>query len=159
MSVDLDDVEIPQGERFEHHVLRLPHPSTGVVVTDADRVLLLWRHRFATGAWGWEIPAGRCEAGEEPATSAVREVEEETGYRVGRLEPLITFNPLAGVSSHVTHIFEGTDARRTGEHDPAEAAKVEWVAADDIPRFIRKGLVPDGITLAALSTYLTLRST
>ena len=159
MSVDLDDVEIPAGERFEHHVVRLPHPSTGVVVVDGGNVLLMWRHRFATDAWGWEIPAGRCEEGETAEVAAIRETEEETGYRLRRIEPLVTMNPLNGISSHVAHIFVGRDAVRTGEPDPAEAARVEWVPLNEIPALIRKGLVPCGISLAALTTYLTLRTT
>src|SRR5688572_27698183 len=99
MSVDLDDVEIPNAERFEHHVVRLPHPSTAVVVVEDRKVLLMWRHRFTTGVWGWEIPAGRCEEGESPMEAAVRETEEETGYRVQEIEPLVTMNPLNGISS------------------------------------------------------------
>ena len=158
MSVDLDEVEIPQGERFEHHVLRLPYPSTGVVVVRDDDVLLMWRHRFTTGVWGWEIPAGRLEAGETAETAAIRETEEETGYRPATIEPLITMNPLNGISSHVTHVFVGTDPEKTGEHDPAEAARVEWVPLNEIPALIRKGQIPCGITLAALTTYLTLRT-
>ncbi|MET9633415.1 NUDIX hydrolase [Lentzea sp. NPDC006480] len=158
MSVDLDDVEIPDGERFEHHVVRLPHPSTAVVVVEGEHVLLMWRHRFTTGAWGWEVPAGRLEQDESPEIAAIRETEEETGYRV-QVEPLITINPLNGISSHTTHIFVGTNAVKTGEHDPAEAAEVKWVPLNEIPAFIRKGLIPCGITLAALSTYLTLQRT
>ncbi|MEV6243854.1 NUDIX hydrolase [Lentzea sp. NPDC051838] len=157
MSVDLDDVEIPDGERFEHHVVRLPHPSTAVVVVENDQVLLMWRHRFTTGAWGWEIPAGRCEDGETAEQAALRETEEETGYRPTTIERLTTINPLSGISSHTTHLFVATGAVKTGEHDPAEAAKVEWVALNEIPASIRKGLVPCGITLAALTTYLTLK--
>lgn len=158
VSVDLDDVEIPDGERFEHHVLRLPYPSTAVVVVDDDAVLMMWRHRFTTDRWGWEIPAGRCEAGETPEISAIRETEEETGYKVS-VEPLLTINPMNGISSHETHIFVGADPVRTGEPDPAEAAKVEWLPLNEIPALIRKGLVSCGITLAALTTYLTLRTT
>lgn len=158
MNVDLDDVEVPDGPRFEHHVLRLPYPSVGAVVTDDDRVLLMWRHRFATGKWGWEIPAGRCEADEEPQDTVVREVEEETGYRISVTEPLVTFHPLSGLSSHTTHVFHGTKAVRTGEPDPMEADRVDWVPAKEIRPFIQKGLISDGITLAALTTYLLLQA-
>lgn len=157
MSVDLDDVEIPEGERFEHHVLRLPYPSTAVVVVDDGRVLLMWRHRFATDAWGWEIPAGRLEEGETAEVAAIRETVEETGYKVS-VEPLVSIHPMNGISSHTTHIFVGSEAEKIGEHDPAEAAKVEWVPLDEIPAMIRKGLIPCGITLAGLTTYLTLKA-
>lgn len=60
----LVDVEIPDGERFEHHVVRMPAPAAGVVVHDERGVLLLWRHRFVTDTWGWEVPAGRVDPGE-----------------------------------------------------------------------------------------------
>lgn len=55
----MDDVEIPGGPRFDHHVLRFPRVSVGAVVVDPDRVLLLWRHRFTTNRWGAGRGRGR----------------------------------------------------------------------------------------------------
>jgi 8-oxo-dGTP pyrophosphatase MutT (NUDIX family) len=92
----LVDVEIPGegGRRFLHHVIQMPQPASGVVVHDAARgVLLLWRHRFVTDTWGWEIPAGRAEAGETPRQAAAREVLEETGWQPGPLRELATTTP------------------------------------------------------------------
>ncbi|WP_243708445.1 NUDIX hydrolase [Actinomadura sp. GC306] len=40
---------------------------------DRRRVLLKWRHRFITDAWGWEIPIGGSRDGEEPAAAAARD--------------------------------------------------------------------------------------
>lgn len=77
----LTDVEIPDGERFEHHVVRMPRKAAGTIVHDPARgVLLLWRHRFITDSWGWEIPAGGIEPDETPEAAAVRETIEETGW-------------------------------------------------------------------------------
>jgi hypothetical protein len=59
VSLRLVDVEVPGGARFEHHVIRRPFPAAGTVVVGPDGVLLLWRHRFITRTWGWEVPAGR----------------------------------------------------------------------------------------------------
>ncbi len=65
VNVTLEDVELPGGRRLEHHVLRMPRESVTVVVFDQDaaRVLLLWRHRFISDAWGWEVPAGWLDPG------------------------------------------------------------------------------------------------
>ena len=53
MNLALTDVEIPGGDRFEHHVIRAPAGASGTVVVDGERgVLLVWRHRFATDTWG-----------------------------------------------------------------------------------------------------------
>ena len=85
VNLHLVDVEIPDGPRFEHHVVRMPFPAVGTVVHEADRgVLLLYRHRFITDTWGWEIPAGRAEEGESLEEAARRECLEETGWEPGR---------------------------------------------------------------------------
>lgn len=84
VGVALVDAEVPGGRRFDHHVVRLPREAVGTVVHELDRgVLLLWRHRFITDSWGWEIPAGGVDADESPTTAAAREVLEETGWRPG----------------------------------------------------------------------------
>ena len=62
-----------------------------VLLDEQDRVLLLWRHWLVPDRWGWELPGGLVDDDEEPADAAMRELEEETGYRAGRVEPLITF--------------------------------------------------------------------
>ena len=41
LNVRLADVELPDGTRFDHHVVRLPRPSVGVIVCDAERGVLL----------------------------------------------------------------------------------------------------------------------
>lgn len=85
----LEDVEIPGGDRFEHHVVRMRPTVTAVVFDDAaDRVLLLWRHRFITDVWGWEVPGGWIDRDEAPSEAVRREVQEETGWRPGPVTEL-----------------------------------------------------------------------
>ncbi|MGQ0718109.1 MAG: NUDIX hydrolase [Pseudonocardiales bacterium] len=157
LNVDLDDVEIPGGERFEHHVIRFPRASVGaVVIDDADRALLLWRHRFTTDAWGWEIPAGRSEIGEDPTEAVRREVAEETGYRPGRVEPMATYSPMTGISAHRYRLFLALGAVRVGDPEVAESERVEWVSVGEVPEFGARGLIPDGPSLTALTYYLTV---
>ena len=70
------DVELPDGERFWHHVVRLHRAAMMVLIDEQDRVLLLWRHRFVQDRWGWELPGGLIDEGEEPAETgrALRDV-------------------------------------------------------------------------------------
>jgi len=152
VELALTDVEIPGGARFQHHVVRVPQAACGVVVHDETRgVLLLWRHRFITETWGWEIPAGRVEPGETLETAAGREVLEETGWRPGPLRPLIRYQPTNGLSDQVFHLFVAAGAAYVGEpSDPGEAERVEWVAIDEVRRLTRNGDVVDGLSLTAL---------
>lgn len=157
VNVDLDDVEVPDGHRFEHHVLRFPRASVGAVVVDDERVLLLWRHRFATDRWGWEIPAGWADEGEDPAEAARREVLEETGYSVATMDPLMTYTPMSGISSQVYRVFLASGATLVGEPEVAEAERVEWVPLADVSKLMTDGQISDGPSVTALGFYLATR--
>lgn len=156
VSLALVDVEIPGHERFEHHVIRAPAPASGTVVVDPDRgVLLLWRHRFITDTWGWEVPAGRVDEGETPAGAAAREAYEETGWRPGPLSPLFSYHPVDGQSDLTFHLFRAEGATYVGEPiDPGEAERVEWLSWDRVRDEIRAGRVLDGMSLTALCFVL-----
>ena len=148
----LADVEVPGIERFDHHVVRVPQEAAGTVVRDRERgVLLLWRHRFITDTWGWEIPAGRIDRGETAAQAAVREVVEETGWRPLGLEPLVTYQPTNGLSDQRFHLFQASGAVEVGEPtDRAESERVEWVPERQVRAIARAGGMPDGLSLTAV---------
>ncbi|MGF1661690.1 MAG: NUDIX hydrolase [Kineosporiaceae bacterium] len=154
VRVSLVDVEPPGGTRYEHHVVRATAAASGCLVrSDAGPdagVLLLWRHRFITGRWGWEIPAGRVEPGESPAAAAARETEEETGWRVRDVWPVLTYRPIGGSGDHVFHVTTGVATVRVGDPDPHEAERVAWFAVDEIADLVRRGESGEGLTLVAL---------
>lgn len=156
VEVWLDDVDIPGVGRVDHHVLTMPKASvTSVVTDDAGRFLLLYRHRFITSRWGWEVPAGWAELGEDPAVAIAREIEEETGWRPGSVVPLVEYDALAGISTMRFRCFHATGCERVGEPvDRSEAVKVEWVPEAEVVRLLGSGGIPDGPSLAALSYYL-----
>jgi 8-oxo-dGTP pyrophosphatase MutT (NUDIX family) len=158
VGLSLVDVELPDGHRFEHHVVRMPAGASGVVVDDPARgVLLLWRHRFATDTWGWEVPAGRIEAGETPEEAGRRETLEETGWEPGPLTHLTTYFPHNGTSDMTFHLFAADGATHRGEpSDPFEAERVEWVPWPEVRRLIGSGQVGDGLSLTALLWVLAL---
>lgn len=81
VSLDLVDIEQPDGPRYEQHVVRMARPVAATVITRDGNALLMWRHRHVTDTWGWENPSGRIEEGESPEEAAAREAVEETGWR------------------------------------------------------------------------------
>ena len=154
----LTDVEIPGGRRFEHHVVRMPAQAAGTVIFDPARgVLLLWRHRFVTDTWGWEIPAGKIDPGESIAEAAARETLEETGWRPGPLTHLVSYHPANGTSDQHFHIFLATEATHEGDPtDVNEAARIEWLPVERLRDLIRNGDIRDGLSLTGLSTALAM---
>lgn len=151
LKVCAADVELPDGQHLEHRLVRTS-PGAGVVAINSDQqVLLLWRHRFITDTWGWEIPIGRIEDGESPADAAAREFEEETGWQPGPLRPLICVRPTPGLSTSAHHIFRADKATYIGEAaDKCEAEHVDWVPLAESRALIGKAEITSGTTIAAL---------
>jgi 8-oxo-dGTP pyrophosphatase MutT (NUDIX family) len=153
MSLRLVDVEIPGGPRFEHHVLRIPRHAAGTVIHDpvADAVLMLWRHRFITDSWGWEIPAGALDDGESPEDGAVREAVEESGWRPRSLQLLASYHPMPGGVDQTFHVFYAAEADELGAPtEVGESERVEWVPVAEVLDALADGRVNEGMSLTAL---------
>lgn len=155
VSLTLADVELPDGRRFGHHVVRFSVGAAALVVHDPERgVLLLHRHRFVVDAWGWEIPGGRIDDGETPAQTAAREALEETGWRPGPVRPLFSYHPISGLSDQRFHVFLAGGASYEREPDRVETDRVKWVPLDALRRLIDAGEITDGFSLTALLWFL-----
>jgi 8-oxo-dGTP pyrophosphatase MutT (NUDIX family) len=160
MSLGLVDVEIPGHDRFDHHVVRFPRPAAGTVIHVADRgVLLLWRHRFISNTWGWELPAGGADPGETLEQTAVRESIEEAGWRPEGLRELVTYQPINGAVDQTFTVFHATAAVEIGPPtDASESERIEWVRLDRLREEIRAGRVSDGMTLTGLLWFLNFEA-
>jgi 8-oxo-dGTP pyrophosphatase MutT (NUDIX family) len=158
LDLRLADVELPDGARFSHHVVRLPHPAAGVIVRDPDRgILLLRRHRFVADTWGWEIPAGRVDPGETLEAAGVRETIEETGWRPLELEYLGFSQPTIGLMDQRFEYFVASGAEQVGEFDRTETESIAWFAPEDVRTLIEQSEIVDGLTLTALGMAFALR--
>ncbi|ONK12609.1 NUDIX hydrolase [Streptomyces sp. MP131-18] len=152
VNLDLIDVEQPDGRRWEHHVVRLRHLAVAAVVNEQREVLLMWRHRFITDRWAWELPKGLIEEGESPEEAAAREVEEETGWRPGPMKPLIYAEPANGITDSQHYVFRADVATQIGPPtEKNESDRIEWIPLDRVRDMIdRREIISSGSLVGLL---------
>ncbi|MGH3836656.1 MAG: NUDIX hydrolase [Pseudonocardiaceae bacterium] len=157
LRLSVAQVELPDGVHFEQYVLRMPKAAMTVLLDDArERVLMIWRHRFVSDCWTWELPGGYVDSDEDPAVTAAREVEEETGWRPRNMTMLTRFQPLVGTADFENLIFLGVGAEDTGKPaDINETARVEWIILDSIHGRIARGEIIGAATQIGLLHVLT----
>lgn len=151
LTVNLADVELPSGKHLDHFLIRQRPVALCAAVNDQNEVLLLWRHRFIPDTWGWELPAGVVDADETVEEAAAREMVEETGWRPGPLEHLITVEPANGLSDAAHHVFWTRTAEYVSEpEDDFESEKREWISLAQIPDMVTAGEIRAANAAAAL---------
>jgi len=149
------DVEQPDGTRTEYHAVRLRDLAVLAAVDGERRVLMMWRHRFLTDTWAWELPMGLVEDGESPARAAARELEEETGWRPGSVRELVYAEPAAGITDSRHHVFRTDDARLIGPPtERNESDRVEWIPLADLRALIARREIVSGATLVGVMALL-----
>jgi 8-oxo-dGTP pyrophosphatase MutT (NUDIX family) len=140
LRLSIASVELPDGVKFEQYVLRMPKAAMMVVLDDDNRVLMMWRHRFIIDRWVWELPGGYVDPDEDPAVTAAREVEEETGWRPRNVRRLASFQPMVGTADAENLVFAARGAEYIGEpQDINEAERVSWIPLADVRDYIARG--------------------
>ena len=98
-----------------------------------------------------EAPAGRIENGDDPASTAARELEEEAGYSAGSIESLGSILVAPGYTTERIHLYLATDLTpvppRPDEDERIEVVKMPFEEA--LAR-IDGGEIDDAKTIVAL---------
>lgn len=155
----LADVELPDGRHLDHYLLRQRPVVLTACVNAAGAVLMLYRHRFIPNSWGWELPSGVVDPGEDLEVAAAREALEETGWRPGPLKHLLSVEPSGGFSDAVHHAYVADGAEYDGPPvDAIESDRIEWVPLADVPAMIHRGEIRSANTVATLLTIAASRA-
>ncbi|MEK7858930.1 MAG: NUDIX domain-containing protein [Elusimicrobiota bacterium] len=114
--------------------------ASGGVVRRRGKILLVRVENLA-GEKVWTFPKGHPEAGEGPRKTALREVEEETGYACRILAPLMTaryqFSRSQGKVSKTVRWFLMEPEKKVGKPDPREILSVRWAAPEKAEGLLR----------------------
>jgi ADP-ribose pyrophosphatase len=153
-SAQLDAVRLRTGRITER--IKIDHPEAAAIVPfiDAQHILMVRQWRYAIERETLEIPAGKADPGEDLEQCALRELQEETSYRAGRLFSLFRYYPAIGYSNEVIQIFAAAGLKKhNGGLDVDEISRVEVVSLDQIHNLIVQGTIQDGKTVIGVSLF------
>ena len=155
LKIDVLDVELDSGVQTVREIVR--HPGTAVILGElADgRFILVRQFRKAVERELLEAVAGTLEKGENPSDCAMREFEEETGYRIDKLRSLGPVCLAPGYSAEVLHMFHAFLDSEQGEANPDDDEKLDvvHVSKDQLKEMIASGEIIDAKTLAIWTLY------
>ena len=147
----VESVTLPNGAVTELDIIRHPGASAVVPLRDDGQVILIHQYRHAAGGYLYEIPAGKLDPGEAPEACAVRELEEETGWRAGKLTWLTTIFTAPGFCNEQIHLYLATGLTvGTVHRDPEEVIQVVEMPLVEAIRKIDDQTIRDAKSIVAL---------
>jgi ADP-ribose pyrophosphatase len=149
LLVDRLTVRLPDGRTADREAVVMRN-SVAVLPMDSEgNVHLVRQHRPAIGRTILEVPAGLIDGGESASAAAVRECEEETGVRPGRLRELITYAHVEGYSTAFMTLYHATELDRTGKVrlDADEFVEPVTMPFDELLSLVRSNQIIDSKTI------------
>ncbi|WP_313529051.1 NUDIX hydrolase [Anaerotignum sp.] len=155
LRVTVDKIEMPDGRAaYRETVIREKNAAAVLPVLEDGRILFVRQYRHAFRELLLEIPAGVLNDGEVCENCVIRELEEETGKKAGKIEFLCDIYPTVGFCTEKISLFFAFDLTEGMQKlDEDEFIELESYTLDQAIEMIYNGEIKDGKTIAALFAY------
>ncbi|MCU7556790.1 NUDIX hydrolase [Macrococcus capreoli] len=156
ITVEKHRVALPNGKESVREVVL--HPGAVAIIAMKDhKLLLVEQFRKAMESSLIELPAGKVEPGEPRCNTALRELEEETGYTSNAMELVSEFYVSPGFCDEFISLYQAGDLieSNTLEADDDEFVIKHWLTLEEANDWIRQGKIKDAKTIIAIQ-YLSL---
>lgn len=152
-----DEVELPDGSAASREYLVHPGAAAVLPFIDKEKIILVKQFRYPVSQITYEIPAGKIDNGETPLHCAMRELEEETGYKADDFKSLLSFYPAAALSTEFLHIFSAFGIEKGSLNpDEDEFIDTEVVNFRDVLAMVKDGRIKDSKTIIAVLYFDSL---
>lgn len=144
ISLQVDDVRLPNGKQSKRELVKHPGAVAIIAITEDHKLVTVEQYRKALERSIVEIPAGKIEKGEDPEATALRELEEETGYTAANLHFVQRFATSPGFADEIIYIYVAqglkkvTTDRLLDEDEFVEVKEItlreaeEWIDNEEI---------------------------
>lgn len=150
-----DTIKVPNGNIAKWDFIQHKGAAAVVPVDDEGRLIMVKQYRNALERYTLEIPAGGLQTPQEPTLdAAVRELEEETGYKAEHVEMLISIYTTVAFCNEKIDIYLATGLTPGKQHlDEDEYVQVGAYTVEKLTKMIFAGEIQDSKTVAAIMAY------
>jgi ADP-ribose pyrophosphatase len=144
-------------EEEPYYSLELRDYVTILAKTEKGEILLVRQYRPAIEEYNIELPAGLAEPDEAPLETAIREIHEETGYKVRTIELLGRMVPDSGRLCNIMYCYYA-DVEKVEENNSykkTEDIDVLLCSEDALRQLINNGSFNHALHLAVLCLAAT----
>ena len=153
INVQIDEVQLPNGRKTNRELVKHPGAVAVIPITKDNKIVLVEQYRKPLEKSIIEIPAGKVEKGEQPELTALRELEEETGYTARELSFVTSFYTSPGFADELMQIFitdELEQLESPAEKDEDEFIEVLELTLDEAKQLVEEERIHDAKTNYAI---------
>ena len=150
LNVRKDYIILPDGKPAVRELVE--HIGGSSILCEKEvKILLVKQFRYPYGEVIYEIPAGKLNEGEDPAQTAIRELEEEGGIIADKVEKLFDVYPTPAYTTEIIRIYRAVGIREAKAHlDEDEFLTAVWIEKEKLKDMIAHGEIKDAKTIIAL---------
>lgn len=149
-----DTIEIDSKRQVVYDYIDHKGASAMVAVDNDGKILMVRQYRNAIDDYTLEIPAGGLNPGEDSLTCAIRECEEETGYKANNVYHLIDVHTTVAFSNELIKVYYSEDLTLSSQNlDEGEYIDIVRYPLDELISMIYSCRITDSKTIAALLAY------
>ena len=151
LDVRKDEVELPNGKTSTREWINHPGAVCCIPILPDGKIALIRQYRYPVQSEMIELPAGKLEKGEKPEVCAVRELEEEIGYRTNKLTFLTHIHPAIGFANEKMWLYHAEDLEKTNlKLDDDEFLELIPTPFEDAVEMVWNGKITDVKTIIGI---------
>jgi len=150
------DIEFSSGKKVTYQSIEKSPTALIVPITADNKVILIREYFYAIDERQISLPKGRIDEGMDALATANKELQEEIGFKAGKLDKLGVLTIAPGYYTQRTHVFLARDlseSKLPGDED--EEIEVLSTPLDKVDELIESGQITEARVIAAL--YLARR--
>ena len=140
------------GERADFYLVKNPDWVNVIGVTREGEAIFIEQYRQGSESMIFEIPGGMVDDGEDPDATVRRELEEETGYKAGRVVRVGCSYPNPAQQSNKLYSYVALDCEKAGEtdFDEHESIATKLVPLREIAELVHNGTITHSLAITAI---------